>query len=115
LLTAIGLYGVVSYLVVSRTGDMAIRIALGATQAQIHREVLAYAGRLVGGGIAIGAIASLLFTAGAAHVPRRAQPGRPHRVRRGLRPCCSSYRSPRAICRRVARHASTDRRSGSLE
>ena len=62
LLTAIGLYGVVSYLVVSRTGDMAIRIALGATQAQIHREVLAYAGRLVGGGIAIGAIASLLFT-----------------------------------------------------
>ena len=41
---------------------MAIRIALGATQAQIHREVLAYAGRLVGGGIAIGVIASLLFT-----------------------------------------------------
>ena len=61
-LTAIGLYGVVSYLVVSRTVELGIRMALGATTGQLHREVLRHAGRLVGGGIAIGIAASLLVT-----------------------------------------------------
>ena len=62
LLTAIGLYGVVSYLVASRTAELGIRMALGATTRQLHREVLRHAARLVGGGIAIGAAASLLVT-----------------------------------------------------
>jgi len=60
LLTAIGVYGVVSYLVASRTAELGIRMALGATTRQLHREVLGHAARLVGGGIAIGAAASLL-------------------------------------------------------
>ena len=50
LLTAIGLYGVVSYLVASRTAELGIRMALGATPGQLHREVLRHAARLVGGG-----------------------------------------------------------------
>lgn len=62
LLTAIGLYGVVSYLVASRTTELGIRMALGATARQLHREVLRHAARLVGGGIAIGVAASLLVT-----------------------------------------------------
>lgn len=62
LLTAIGLYGVVSYLVASRTPELGIRMALGATPARLHREVLRHATGLVGGGIAIGAAASLLVT-----------------------------------------------------
>jgi predicted permease len=62
LLTAIGLYGVVSYLVASRTAELGIRMALGATPRQLHREVLRHAARLVGGGVAIGAAASLLVT-----------------------------------------------------
>jgi putative ABC transport system permease protein len=62
LLTAIGLYGVVSYLVASRTAELGIRMALGATPRQLHREVLRHAARLVGGGIAIGVVASLLVT-----------------------------------------------------
>jgi putative ABC transport system permease protein len=62
LLTAIGLFGVVSYLVASRTAELGIRMALGATPRQLHREVLRHAARLVGGGIAIGAAASLLVT-----------------------------------------------------
>jgi putative ABC transport system permease protein len=61
LLTAIGLYGVVSYLVASRTAELGIRMALGATSRQLHREVLRQAARLVGGGIAIGAVVSLLI------------------------------------------------------
>ena len=61
-LTAIGLYGVVSFLVASRTVELGIRMALGATTGQLHREVLRHAGLLVGGGIALGVAASLLVT-----------------------------------------------------
>lgn len=61
-LTAIGLYGVVSFLVVSRTVELGIRMALGATTGQLHRDVLRHAGLLVGGGIAVGVAASLLVT-----------------------------------------------------
>ena len=62
LLTAIGLYGVVSYLVASRTSELGIRMALGATARQLHYEVLRHAARLVAGGIVIGAATSLLVT-----------------------------------------------------
>jgi predicted permease len=62
LLTSIGLYGVVSYLVASRSAELGIRMALGATVRQLHLEVLGHAARLVGGGIAIGVAASLLVT-----------------------------------------------------
>ncbi len=62
LLTAIGLYGIVSYLVVSRTAELAIRMALGATSAQLFREVLRHAVRLVGAGLMMGAGLSVLVT-----------------------------------------------------
>jgi predicted permease len=62
LLTSIGLYGVVSYLVASRTVELGIRMALGATARQLHLVVLGHAARLVVGGIAIGVAASLLVT-----------------------------------------------------
>ena len=61
-LTVIGLYGVVSYFVASRTAELGIRMALGATAGRLHREVLRHAARLVGGGIAIGVGLSLLIT-----------------------------------------------------
>jgi putative ABC transport system permease protein len=62
LLTAIGLYAIVSYLVASRTAELAIRMALGATSAQLCREVLRHAVRLIGAGLVIGAGLSLLVT-----------------------------------------------------
>jgi predicted permease len=62
LLTAIGLYGVVSYLVGSRTAELGVRMALGATTPRLVREVLRHSARLVGGGVAIGVAMSLLFT-----------------------------------------------------
>jgi putative ABC transport system permease protein len=62
LLTTIGLYGIVAYLVTSRTAELAIRMAIGATSAQLFREVLRHAVRLVGVGLVIGAALSLLIT-----------------------------------------------------
>jgi predicted permease len=62
LLTAIGLYGVVSYLVASRTAELGIRLALGATPRRLLGDVLRDAARLVGVGIVLGAAASLLIT-----------------------------------------------------
>jgi predicted permease len=62
LLTTIGLYGIVSYLVAARTAELAIRMALGATSAQLFRVVLKHAARLIGVGLAVGAGLSLLVT-----------------------------------------------------
>jgi putative ABC transport system permease protein len=62
LLTTIGLYGIVTYLVMSRTAELAIRMALGATSRQLFREVLRHAVRLVGAGLVVGAALSLLIT-----------------------------------------------------
>jgi putative ABC transport system permease protein len=62
LLAAIGLYGIVSYLVASRTADLAIRMALGASSRRLFREVLQHAVVLVAAGVVIGSALSLVIT-----------------------------------------------------
>jgi ABC-type antimicrobial peptide transport system permease subunit len=64
LLSAIGLYGMLSANVSQRTGEIGIRVALGASRATILKMVFADAFRLVAIGAALGSIV-LFFTTGA--------------------------------------------------
>ena len=62
LLGAIGLYGVLSYVVGQRTREIGVRMALGAKAVQVRRMVVAHGARVVGMGVTIGIVAALLFT-----------------------------------------------------
>jgi predicted permease len=55
LLAAIGLYGLLAYTVARRTAEIGIRMALGATQGDVTRMVLASAAALVCAGVVVGA------------------------------------------------------------
>jgi predicted permease len=58
-LAAIGLYGVMSFLVAQRTREIGVHMALGATPGAVARLVLAHAARWTAAGAALGAIGSL--------------------------------------------------------
>jgi len=60
LLATIGLYGVMSYMVVRRTNEIGIRMALGAGRPEVIRIVLREAGLLLAAGGVIGIALSLL-------------------------------------------------------
>ncbi|HEV7241672.1 MAG TPA: ABC transporter permease [Thermoanaerobaculia bacterium] len=62
LLAAIGLYALIAYQVQQRTNEIGVRLALGATRAEIARLVMARAAALALTGIAIG-LAGALATA----------------------------------------------------
>jgi putative ABC transport system permease protein len=55
-LAIVGVFGVVAYGASQRTREMAVRLALGATARDIHREVLRMGGLVVGIGLAIGLV-----------------------------------------------------------
>jgi predicted permease len=61
-LSAVGLYGLVSYSVTQRTNEMGIRMALGANRADILRMVLRESARIAFIGAGAGIIAGLLVT-----------------------------------------------------
>jgi predicted permease len=62
LLAAIGLYGVMSYNVARRRGEIGIRMALGAEQARVLRMVLREVTLIVAIGLIIGSAAALATT-----------------------------------------------------
>jgi ABC-type antimicrobial peptide transport system permease subunit len=78
LLTSVGTYGVLSYAVALRRGEIGVRMALGARPEHIRRQFLLIAAKLLIAGTAIGllgawssgqAMRSLLFQVPPIHVP----------------------------------------------
>jgi predicted permease len=58
LLSAVGLYGVISYVVTQRTREIGVRIALGATPRHIANDIVARGLVLCGIGLVVGLVAS---------------------------------------------------------
>jgi putative ABC transport system permease protein len=61
-LAAIGVYGVLSYSVATRTREIGIRMALGAQPGEMLGMVMRRTAALAAGGLALGAAASLIVT-----------------------------------------------------
>jgi len=62
ILGAVGLYGVLSYVVAQRTREIGVRMALGATAAAVRRQVVSQGARVVMAGVSIGIVAALVST-----------------------------------------------------
>jgi predicted lysophospholipase L1 biosynthesis ABC-type transport system permease subunit len=64
-ISAVGIYGVVAYLVSQRAREIGIRMALGATRAHVMRMMLVNASVLVMSGLILGAVAAWYLSAAA--------------------------------------------------
>jgi len=62
ILGAVGLYGVLSYIVAERTREIGVRMALGAQAGQVRRMVVAQGARVVALGVVIGVAVALAST-----------------------------------------------------
>jgi ABC-type antimicrobial peptide transport system permease subunit len=61
ILAALGVYGVIAFMVATRTREIGVRIALGATRARVLRDVLGDALKLVVPGIGVGLVLAVLW------------------------------------------------------
>jgi ABC-type antimicrobial peptide transport system permease subunit len=61
-LTAVGLYGLISYSVAQRTNEIGVRMALGAQTKDVLKLVVAQGGKMAAIGVAIGLISAFALT-----------------------------------------------------
>lgn len=62
ILGAVGLYGVLSYVVTQRTPEIGLRMALGATHHEVRWMVVRQGGQLAAAGVAVGIAAAVVVT-----------------------------------------------------
>ena len=117
-LSSLGIYGVLSYLVSRRTQEIGIRMALGATRGDVMRLIVGHGMALTATGIAIGLAASWAITrslssaagrrlaARSGHVRGDRAPARGDRLRRELpaRPARDARRSDDHAAGRIRRN-----------
>jgi len=61
-LAAVGIYGVMAYAMAQRTREIGIRMALGATRAEVARMALGQAAPLIAGGVVVGILGAAGLT-----------------------------------------------------
>jgi putative ABC transport system permease protein len=76
-ISAVGIYGVMAYVVSQRTREIGVRMALGATRSSIIRMVLSSAALMVGIGLLIGGIGAWYLSAAAKAFLFRLDPNDP--------------------------------------
>lgn len=74
LVSSLGLYGVMNYLVSQRMQEFGIRMALGATRAAVMQSVFTEAGKIVAIGVALGLAGAALVSRAVAALSYGAQP-----------------------------------------
>ena len=77
LIAAVGIYGVLSYVVAQRTNEIGVRMALGATRGRVVNMVLKRASLLLMTGLVIGAAVAWAFSRGVERYLFQTQPSDP--------------------------------------
>ena len=104
LIAAVGLYGVMSFLMSQRRREVGVRIALGATPGSIVRMTLASAARWTVLGLAIGAGGSLAAARLMQSLLFRVEPGDPAAVGAAMAVLCAAALAAAAVPARRASH-----------